>query len=60
MIMLSENISFNMSPHMKQELDTICTAENKKLSYLLRELLLQGIRNRKINCVEYSVDDLGQ
>jgi hypothetical protein len=42
---------------MKNDLETIGTMEEKKISSVIRELLLQGIRDKKIECVVLT-DDL--
>ncbi len=43
----SENISFNLTRQMKNELETIGLKEEKKLSSVIRELLLKGIRENR-------------
>ncbi|MEI7636093.1 MAG: hypothetical protein WCJ37_02220 [Syntrophus sp. (in: bacteria)] len=56
----SENISINVTQRMRNELEHIGNAEEKKLSHLIREILFQGIRERTIDCLEHNTDDLEQ
>jgi hypothetical protein len=49
MNVFSENISFNISKKMKNDLETIGQITEKKMSEVIRELIVEGMRLKKIN-----------
>ena len=57
MCYFSENVSFNITKKMKNELETIGEMEEKKISSVIRELLLKGIREKTIDCEGLNDDD---
>ena len=43
----TENISFNMTRRMRVDLERIGENEDKKISSVIREILLDGIKTRR-------------
>jgi len=45
----TENLSFNMSKKMRKDLENIGKREEKKISTIIREMILQEIKRKKTN-----------
>ncbi|MEI7636188.1 MAG: hypothetical protein WCJ37_02700 [Syntrophus sp. (in: bacteria)] len=56
MNIFSENVSVNITKTMRNKLETIGSYEEKKISSVIRELLLKGIREKTIDCKELNDD----